>query len=132
MIANELHTVRRLYAALGRGDVQGVLALLDERLEWTEAERFPYYGGTWRSPQAVIDNLLVPLARDWDEFTVTAEDFVVEGDRVVSFGAYAGRFKATGRTMTARFAHLWTVRDGRIVKFEMHVDTAKILEAVAP
>jgi uncharacterized protein len=35
--------VRRLYASLGRGDVPAVLALLDAQVEWSEAERFPYY-----------------------------------------------------------------------------------------
>ena len=38
-------TVRRFYDALGRGDVPSVLTLLDAQVEWTEAERFPYYGG---------------------------------------------------------------------------------------
>jgi hypothetical protein len=41
-------TVRRFYDALGRGDVSAVLSLLDAQVAWTEAERFPYYGGTWR------------------------------------------------------------------------------------
>jgi len=49
-----LETVRRFYDALSRGDVPAALALLDPHVEWTEAERFPYYNGTWRSPNAVI------------------------------------------------------------------------------
>ena len=53
-----VNTVRRFYDALGRGDVPAVLSLLDAQVEWTEAERFPYYGGTWHGPQAVLDNLL--------------------------------------------------------------------------
>ena len=124
--------VRGFYDALGRGDVPGVLALLRDDLEWTEAERFPYYSGTWRSPQEVLDKLLVPLARDWDGFSATAHDFVAEGDRVVSLGVYSGTSKATGKSMTAPFAHVWTVRDGRIARFDMHTDTAKVLEALAP
>ena len=98
-------------------------------MEWTEAERFPYYSGTWRSPQQVVDNLLVPLARDWDGFSARAHEFITEGDRVVSLGIYAGRLKATGRSMSAPFAHAWTVRAGRIAEFDMYVDTAKVLEA---
>jgi hypothetical protein len=30
----------------------------------------------------------------------------------------------------AGFVHVWTVRDGRIAKFDMHTDTAKVLEAL--
>ena len=122
--------VRGFYDALGRGDVPGVLAKLHEELEWTEAERFPYYSGTWRSPQEVLNKLLVPLSRDWDGFSAKAHDFVAEGDRVVSLGVYSGTSKATGKSMTAPFAHVWTLRDGRIVRFDMYTDTAKVLEAM--
>ena len=67
-------TVRGFYDALGRGDVPGVLALLRDDLEWTEAERFPYYSGTWHSPQEVLNKLFVPLMRDWDGFSAKAWD----------------------------------------------------------
>ena len=123
-------TVRSFYDALGRGDVAAVLSLLDAQVEWTEAERFPYYGGTWHGPQAVLDNLLKPLSGDWEGFSVKAHEFIAEGDRVVSLGTYSGTFKKTGRTFSAAFAHVWSVRDGKLTRFNMHTDTAKVLEAV--
>jgi uncharacterized protein len=126
----QVDTVRRFYEALGRGDVPGVLALLDPQVEWTEAERFPYYGGTWHGPQAVLDNLLAKLAGDWDGFSAHADEFIAEGDRVVSLGTYSGRFKQTGRSFSAAFAHVWTVRGGKLARFDMHTDTAKVLEAL--
>jgi len=101
-----IETVRRFYDALGRGDVPAVLALLDPGIEWTEAERFPYYSGTWHGPQAVVDNLLVPLSKDWDGFSARAHEFVAQGDRVVSLGTYSGKFKKTGRSFSAAFAHI--------------------------
>ena len=124
--------VQRFYAALGRGDIPAVLTVLDPHVEWTEAERFPYYGGTWHSPQAVVDNLLLPLSRDWQDFSVKVDDFVAQDDRVVSFGTYSGTYRQTGRSMSAPFAHSWTVRDGRLSRFDMYTDTAKVLEALRP
>jgi ketosteroid isomerase-like protein len=91
-------TVRRFYDALGRGDLPAVLSLLDPQVEWTEAERFPYYGGTWHGPRAVLDNLLRPLAGDWDGFSASPHEFITEGDRVVSLGSYSGKYKKTGRS----------------------------------
>ncbi len=122
--------VRRFYDALGRSDIPAVLSLLDPRVEWTEAERFPYYSGTWHSPQVVLDNLLKPLAGDWEGFLVKAQEFIAQGDRVVSLGHYSGTFKKTGRSFLAPFAHVWTVRGDKLAKFNMHTDTAKVLEAV--
>jgi ketosteroid isomerase-like protein len=121
--------VRRFYVALGRGDVPAVVSLLDPQVEWTEAERFPYYSGTWHGPQAVVDNLLVPMADDWDGFSVEPNEFIAAGNRVVSLGTYSGRSKKTGRPLSAAFAHVWTVRGDKLTRFNMHADTAKVLEA---
>jgi ketosteroid isomerase-like protein len=125
-----VRTVSRFYDALGRGDVPALLSLLDPQVEWTEAERFPYYGGTWHGPQAVLDNLLVPLSVDWGDFSTKAQEFIAEGDRVVCLGTYSGTFKKTGRSFSAAFAHVWTVRGDKLARFDMHTDTAKVLEAM--
>jgi uncharacterized protein len=130
VMTTPVDTVQRFYDALGRGDIPAVLSLLDAHVEWTEAERFPYYGGTWRGSQAVLDNLLVPLSRDWDGFSAKAHEFITEGNRVVSLGTYSGTFKKTGRSFSAAFAHVWTVRGDKLARFDMYTDTAKVLEAL--
>jgi ketosteroid isomerase-like protein len=88
-MSDAILVVHEFYSALRDGDVARAVAVLSPDLEWTEAEGFAYYSGTWRGPQAVVDNLLVPLARDWTSFSVTAHEFLAMDDRVVSFGTYA-------------------------------------------
>jgi len=75
-------TVKALDASLAAGDVPAVMGLFAEKIEWTEAEKFPYYGGTWTKPQQVLENLLVPLGRDWEKFGVRADCYIAEGDTV--------------------------------------------------
>jgi ketosteroid isomerase-like protein len=122
--------VREFYEALARGDLPAVLSLLDENIAWTEAESFPYYSGTWHGPQEVLENLLKPLARDWDEFSAKAHEFIAQGNRIVSLGTYSGTFKRTGRSFSAPFAHVWTVQGHKLTRFDMHTDTAKLREAL--
>jgi hypothetical protein len=129
MTTSPIKTVQRFYDALAQANVPDVLATLSDDVEWTESERFPYYTGTWHGPQAVFDNLLVRVANDWDGFAAMPFDFITEGDRVVALGTYSGTYKKTGREISVPFAHVWTVRDDKILKFVMHTDTAKILEA---
>jgi ketosteroid isomerase-like protein len=115
--------VRAFYAAVSRADVPAVVGLLHPDLHWTEAEGFPYYSGTWRHPQDVVDKLLVPLMRDWDNFSAVAEDFIVESERVVCLGSYTGVNKATGKALRAPFAHIWRISDGKLARFDMYTDT---------
>ena len=130
-MSDPIEIVKGFYAALSRGDVASLLATLGDDLEWTEAERFPYYSGTWHSPQEVRDKLLAPLSRDWEQFSATPHDFITSGERVVSLGTYSGTFKTTGKSMTAPFAYVWTVRGDRIARFTMYVDTMKVREAMS-
>ena len=98
-----IDVVRAFYTAVAQGDVPSVIAVLHPQLEWTEAEGFPYFSGTWTQPQDVVEKLLMPLMRDWDNFSAVPNDFIVEGERVVSLGHYRGVNKATGKTMLVPF-----------------------------
>lgn len=125
-----LIVVKSFYEALGRGDVGAVVALFADKIEWTEAEGFPYHKGTWRTSQEVIDNLFIPLGLDWDGFSACPTAFVNEVDQVVAFGTYGGSNRASGRALNAPFAHHWRVVDGRVTSFVQYTDTALVLEAM--
>ena len=115
-------TARALYAAFATGDVPTVLGAMAPDIRWTEAAGGPY-GGVSNGPNEVLSNVFMKLGTEWDAFTVIPHDFVSEGDVVVSLGDYSGTFKATGRSFTAPFAHVWTFRDGKVISFQQHTDT---------
>ena len=125
-----IDVVRAFYTAVAQGDVPSVIAVLHPQLEWTEAEGFPYFSGTWTKPQDVVEKLLMPLMRDWDNFSAVPNDFIVEGERVVSLGHYRGVNKATGKTMLAPFAHVWLVLDDKLKRFNMYTDTLLVDRAL--
>lgn len=126
-----LKIVQSFYKALGRGDVTVALGLLDDGVQWTEAIGFPYYSGTWTGPQAVLENLLVPLSRDWDWFSATPQSYAVDGSIVVAFGTYTGVYKATKKSLAAPFVHRWNVANGKAVSFSQYSDTVLFREALA-
>ncbi|MEI9995626.1 MAG: nuclear transport factor 2 family protein [Rhizomicrobium sp.] len=123
-MSDALDVVQRFYTLLGSGDAAAALALLDADIEWTEAPNTPYYAGTMRGVDAVVAGLFQPLGRDFADFATTPHDFVSEGDRVVSFGTYAGTARQSGRKMSAPFVHVWTVVDGRLKRFQQYTDSA--------
>jgi hypothetical protein len=129
MSTTYLQTVRAAYAAFATGDMPSVLAVLAPDIEWTEAEGFPY-GGTYRGPQAVLEGVFMRLGQDWDNYAAIPDDFLADGERVVAFGHYSGRNKATGRSFVAPFAHVWTFRNGKAVRFLQYVDTVLVRRAV--
>lgn len=115
--------MRGLYSAFADGDVAAVLGAFDREIRWIEAEGFPY-GGTYVGPDAVLANVFAKLGSEWSGFSAVPASFVSEGETVVALGEYGGTYKATGKRFAAPFAHVWTLRDGKIVRFQQYTDTA--------
>lgn len=133
MSAENVRTVESMYAAFGKGDIPTVLAALDPQVEWWEAENFIYADGNpYVGPETVLTGVFMRIASDWDGFAVTPKEVLDAGDTAVGQGIYSGTHKQTGKQVRAQFAHFFTFRDGKIVKFQQYTDTAQFKQVVAP
>ena len=122
--------IQALFAAYAARDVRAMMGCLDDSVRWTEAEGFPY-AGTHVGPKAVLDNVWMRMGTEWGDWEVRPDDtIIVEGERVARAGTYSGTYKATGKSFSARFAHIFEVRNGKIIRFEQFVDSAKVNEAL--
>ena len=70
------------------------------------------------------------LANEWKDYRATVHTYLADGDRVATFGLYSGTNRATGKAMSATFAHLYRLKDGKIVSMEQYVDSAMVLQAM--
>lgn len=119
-------TISGLYKAFATGDVPRVLGTFDPNIEWNEAEGF-MYGGVYNSPNAVLENVFMKFATEWEGFSVAPNKVVDGGDgTVIATGTYSGKFLQTGKSMSVPFAHEWEFRDGKVVRFRQYTDTALI------
>jgi uncharacterized protein len=125
---SNVQMMRDLYEAFGRGDVPTVLGAMDPAIEWREAEGNPYQpsGKAWQGPDAIVQNLFMRLATEWDGFTVHPGVFHDAGDAVVVEARYTGTYKQTGRKLDAQVCHVWTTREGKVIGFQQYVDTAQL------
>ncbi len=100
-----------------------------ENISWTEAKGFPY-AGTYIGLENVTKNVFSRLGSEWIDYKFTPEDYVPSDDKVVAFGTYTGIYKLTGKAFTARVAHVWKLKDGKIISFEQFVDSKTVDEAI--
>lgn len=128
-MADNIETIGSAYDAFARGDVPAVLAVLAPDVSWTEAEGFPY-GGTYSGPDAVLKSVFMRLGTEWEGFSTVPHEFVAQGDSVVSLGQYSGKYKITGKRFSAPFAHVWNLRNGKVVRFRQYTDTAVVQDAL--
>ena len=121
-------TVKDLFAAFGRGDIAGIRALVGEDVIWQLPGTVPHYSGTYKGPSNV--------ANFFQKLNATLEskpsNLVNSWRRVIAFSSSVGprgRVQSTGCMFDNRWVMAFTVRDGRITKFEEYADTQALADA---
>jgi uncharacterized protein len=127
---NNIDIVRDHYAASARGDIGAMMAEVSPQVRWTEMAGFPC-AGTWIGPQAVVENVFTVLGQEWDGYRFELERLLDAGDNIVGIGTYHGTFRATGKPMQARVAHVWRLQGGSVVAFEQFTDTLLVRNAMS-
>jgi uncharacterized protein len=125
--------VLSLYDAFAAGDLDTILAIIHPDVVWVESDGIPY-GGTFIGRDAVFAGVFGKIAAEWDGFTAEVfEAFAADGNRVITLGEDSGTFKATGKSMSAPTASIWTLDEqGRVVRFTQYIDTLAVHGATVP
>lgn len=131
MSEGNVDILRRGYDAFNQGDIGAVMGLMDPDIEWEEpeVEGLPQRG-THRGAEDVANHVFGAVAQNWDGFQAVPEEFLDAGDRVVVLGQFGGAGKASGKPLDATFAHVWTMREGKAVRFRAYADTANVLDSL--
>jgi ketosteroid isomerase-like protein len=132
MNSDHVTLIQQIYKAIARGDVPAVLGAFDSRIQWNEAEGFPYADGNpYVGPDAVLQGVFGRLIGEWDNFSVHPQSILATPAGAVALGRYSGTYKKNGRRIDAQFAHVWSIDDGKISGFQQYTDTAQFTRAIA-
>ena len=121
--------VQQAYQNIGRGDLQSLLNLLADDVQWQlpDMENVPF-AGKWQGHEGVRRFFAaVGAAQDVVEFEPL--EFIAQGDQVVVIGHFIMRIKATNRDVGSDWAHVWSFKGGKIIRFREYVDTAVVSKA---
>lgn len=123
--------VDELYQAFSTGNIPGVLGAMDADIHWNEAEGNAYAtGNPYIGPEAVLNGVFGPIMEDHEYFNLkNIELHEMLHDKVLATLRYDGKTKK-GKTYNAQVAHFWTLKGGKIIRFQQYVDTKKLHEAM--
>lgn len=130
---NNVKTIENLYAAFAVGDVPTVLAGLDEKVVWNEAEGNVYADGNpYIGPQAVLNGVFARIGADYEYFNlVNIELHEMYNNQVLATLRYQAKLKNNAETYDAQVAHFWTLKDRKAIAFQQYLDTKKVADAIA-
>ena len=127
-IEENIQVVKDFFAAIGRRDKQGLLALVAEDIEWIiPGENWPL-AGTHRG-HAGLENVLQKANETVETSYPEPPEFVAQGDRVLVIGVATGKIKATNRAFRDDWVFDITVQKGKLTKIREYIDTKALARA---
>jgi ketosteroid isomerase-like protein len=124
----DVQTVKDFFAAIGRGDREGLLALVAEDIEWIIPGKDWPLAGT-RHGHAGLADLVKTQSETMETSLMEPREFVAQGDRVLVVGFARGKIKATNKTWEDDWIFAITVRDGRLTSIREYIDTQALARA---
>ena len=127
MSQENVETLRAVYERWGRGDFW-TPEVFDSDVEVVWGADMPdtgtYYG------MAGLEEGIREFFKAWDQVAWEADEIIDVGERVLVLATARGRGRGSGLETETRFAHIWTMRDGRAIRIAAYTNPAEALKAV--
>ena|SRR5205085_4841322 len=122
---DNVEVVRHAYENFKTGDIGALIEQMSEDVDWRlpEIAGVPFAGA--RRGHRQVSEFFTSLADSQDVLSFEPREFVAQGDKAVALGTYNWRVKRTGCEYGGDWAHVFTVRDGRIAGFHEYMDSAR-------
>jgi ketosteroid isomerase-like protein len=129
--ANPVDIVLAIYDAFRLGDVAAILDRIHEQgeLRFEGPSAIPWVG-TWSSREG-WGKFFQTLGHTLDQVTVAMEVFAAQEDKVVAVGRYHAIVKRTGKRIDSPLVHLWTIKNGTVLRCVELTNTAAEAAACA-
>ena len=128
MSNNHVPIVKDFFAAMRSGDMQALLALSAEDIEWIiPGEGWPL-AGTYCG-HAELAAVLKKASKEVEMKYPKPPEFVAQGDRVLVIGVATGKIYATNKPYKEEWVFDITVRDGKVTHIREYIDTQALARA---
>jgi len=116
--------VKEAYAAFKRGDIPAILNMLADDVKWFlpgPTDIIPVAGR--RHGREEVGQFFSALDQNQEAKEFEPQAFIAQDDKVVALGHYVWHIKSNGRQYASDWAHVFTLRDGKVVGFQEYYDT---------
>ncbi|MES2102421.1 MAG: nuclear transport factor 2 family protein [Pseudomonadota bacterium] len=119
-----INVVQQAYAAFGRGDVPAILELVANDIDWEfiGPKSLPYAGPRHSRSEVGAFFAAIPTADAISAFE--PREFIEAGEHVTVLGWSQAKNVETGKEFSSQWAHVFTVKNGRVTRWRGFSDTA--------
>jgi ketosteroid isomerase-like protein len=128
MSSENVEIVRRGTDAYRRGALEEASHWTHPEIVWDMSRLQVPDAGVYRGFEGLL-TFFNRWQESWESLELEPLEYIEAGDQVVTVIRQSGRGRLSGAEVEHRFAQLWTLRDGKIVRMVMYPDREAALEA---
>ena len=129
MASGNADLIRPIYEEWGRGNWRPAFDVYHPEMEWGWSDEFPGLAGVFKDDRDPNPRLHAWLS-EWENWRAVPEEFLETGDHVVVLATYRGRGKGSGVEIHQEGAHVFELRDGKVVRLEIFASRERALQSV--
>jgi ketosteroid isomerase-like protein len=127
---DRVEILREIYDEWGRGNLSAGADLYDADILFIPREGMPDADTRRYLGVEGIRQFMRAWLSAWNDFTVTAEEFIPAGDSVVASICQRGVGKESGAPGELRYSQVWSFRGPSVIRLQQYVERAEALAAV--
>jgi uncharacterized protein len=124
--ASNIDLIQPIYEEWSKGNWRPDFDVYHPHMEWGWSDDFPGLAGVHEDRRNPNPRLRAWLS-GWEYWLVVPEEFLEFGDHVVVLASYRGRGKESGVEISQEGAHVFELRDGKVVRLEIFADREKAM-----
>ncbi|TBR10000.1 MAG: ketosteroid isomerase [Candidatus Nitrosotenuis sp.] len=128
-MTSNVDLVKKFYSSFKAKDKQTYLQLCADNIEWQVLDGMPGGGAIYIGKTAVFEKYFRHLFSNFAEFHAVPEEFLDAGHMIAVLGKYEMVSKKSRNAFTSPFAHVYTIKNDKIILFRQYADTVQIRAA---
>ncbi len=128
MSSSDLDKVKRFYELVNT-DASQLPEVLDAEIQWEIIEGFPY-GGKYNGLNSVFEDFFGRVLQHFDGWQAEPKEFISGDEKITVLGTYHTKAKESGQDIDSNFAHIWSVKNGKLTRLQQYADTVQISKAL--
>ena len=130
MSQENIELIKNIYTLFNKRQYDEILPNFSDDMTWVAADSSPLGDESpYHSPANIRTRVFGRIEAGFESLTVRTDEIFGADGRVVVLGYYNSLIKGRETPSEIQLAHIWTIRNGKAVKFQQYVDTFAIAES---
>ena len=127
MSEQNINLIKKIYSHFNAREYDEVVKNFADDFEWFAADNSPLGDHSpYHGVEEIRKDVFGRIEAGFQRLNFLRDEIIDAGDKIILLGYYEGELTGGAKAPRAQAAHVWTISDGKAVKFQQYLDTLAV------